>query len=207
MRDPSIYDDRQIQIHDTGINERMVKFSGDPSSLVPPSMDASKPVPPVVDITRYQEESFICYIQSTGGSASASFTLLNLQSEANRRFNSARAWQLESVQWTESFNGTAWDGWYELDANMYASDGTLVNVPLMAYFATLAGPNRSVKIIVPKEQMNTARFDKPIFQMAQSGHALSPYSSLNSLIFRWDRTLGSGLPAVTAFTANFKLFF
>lgn len=200
----SIYKDGLVQLHDTGVVERMRTVSGDPSSRLPSSIDIASPTTPVFDIARPAEKSFIIY-EPQITSAAPSIDVPFASAAQLAALNDATSWTLQQCVWEENYNGTTWDGWLELLANCSWGNGQLFTMPLMAYFATLAGPMRRVQII-RDSAINHMVFNKT-FGIDQTGTKDERFTGIfvKGLTWRINRTAGAGTPNSENIVANFLL--
>lgn len=203
----SLYEKRLTQLHDTGIVQRMVEVSGDPSAMLPPSIDVGYPASPVMDISRYAQRTFIIHENQvvTGGATSGTVVLAtpDLLTELNK----ARAFKLESISWTDAYSGVPWDGWVEFFIGLNLNNGTYVRIPLLAYYATLLGGARDV-IILPDNRLNTAIIDKPIYvdrapAVAEQGEG----AVVDGVLFTFERLGGGGTPSFENVNVIFTLYY
>lgn len=198
----SLYKKGLVQLHDTGLASRMQELSGDPSALMPSSLDVASPLTPVADLTRYQERSVILHGPSFGGTSSGVYQF-NCDMDV---INAARAVQVEAIGWNEAYSGVSHNTWVEL-IGVFAMQGTVINTPLAAYLATLTGPSRDVQIVVQDEKISKARIDKPLTYSQSTAQAFDDSFRINALTFRWDRVSGSGILNVEDMMVFLKLYY
>lgn len=202
MTRDSLYKRGVVQLHDQGIAQRMQELSGDPSALMPPSVDVASPLAPVADLTRYQERSLLLHGPSFGGTSSGAYQF-NVDMNV---VNAPRAIGLESVQWTEAYTGVSHTTWVELMFGISLA-GSVFAVPMMAYLATLSGVARDVQIIAQPERLSHAIFDKPLVYSQSTSQEVGDSFGITAITMQWDRVGGSGIISFEDLLVCLKLYY